>query len=93
MNTLNKYYNIISLSMLALILLLVFSMKMTMCSVSNDMRSTKKATKEINQKSLTKDDLDAQRQEYLLQEKQLDNVKSDSDIQKILKKDTIKIKK
>ncbi len=89
MNFLNEHFKIIALSLNAAILLLVLSIKMSTCTLANDMRTTKKTTKSLNEKSLTADELDKrlnrQTETYLSKEKQLDGIKDTTLINQILK--------
>lgn len=87
MKFLNDNFKIISLALNALMLLLILSIKVNTCTISNDMRTTKKVTKNLNEKSITKEDLQKQTQEYLVKEKQLDD--KNIQIEDILK-DTLK---
>lgn len=96
MKFLDEHFKVIVVVMQAFMLLLLFSIKMNTCTLTNDMRTTKKVTKSLNEttkaldeKTVTKDDLDRQRQEYLRQEKELDNVKA-QDIDKYFQKDSLK---
>jgi hypothetical protein len=96
MKFLDEHFKIIVVSMQAVILLLLLSIKMNTCTLTNDMRTTKKVTKSLNEtakaldeKTITKEDLQKQTRDYLIQEKELDNVKT-QDINKYLNKDSIK---
>lgn len=96
MKFLNEYFKVIVIVLQCLTLLLVFSIKMNTCTLTNDMRTTKKVTKSLNEtaksldeKTVTREDLQKQTKEYLIREKELDNVKH-QDIEKFLNKDTIK---
>lgn len=75
MKFLNEHFKLISLSLQALILLLVFSVKVNSCQLSNDMRTTKKNTKTLNESIITREDLEQQTKDMLIKEKELDKVK------------------
>jgi hypothetical protein len=91
MKFLNEHFKLISLSLQALILLFVFSLKVNSCQLSNDLRTTKKNTKALNENLITKEDLEQQTKDMLIKEKELDKVK---DINAYLNgSDTTKTKK
>lgn len=71
--------------------LMVLNISCNTCSLSNDMKTTKKATKALNENIVTKEDLDEQTEKNLILEKELDKVKT-GDVKKYLKtkKDTLK---
>lgn len=89
MNFLEKHFKLIQLAISTLILFIVLSMNFRTCAINNDLRSTKKATKALNEKVLTQEDLNKQLQqqseEILVREKEMD-----SKNYKPVKKDTIK---
>lgn len=71
--------------------LMVLNISCNTCSLSNDMKTTKKATKTLNENIVTKEDLDEQTEKNLILEKELDKVKT-GDVKEYLKtkKDTFK---
>lgn len=71
--------------------LMVLNISCNTCSLSNDMKTTKKATKALNENIVTKEDLDEQTEKNLILEKELDKVKT-GDVKEYLKakKDTLK---
>lgn len=93
MNFLNEHFKLIMLALNSLILLVVLSIKMSTCTLANDMRTTKKVTKTLNEKTITSEEfnqkLENQTQQYLVKEKQLDGVKDTSQINKILQQNSI----
>lgn len=95
MKFLDEHFKLIVVILQSLTFLLVFSIKINSCSMANDLRTTKKVTKSLDQtaksldeKTITREDLKKQTKEYLLKEKELDRVK-DQDVQGFLDKDTI----
>lgn len=78
-NFIEQHFKLLSLGFQVVILFFVLSLKMNSCRIENDMRTTKKQTKELNQKTLSKDDaqkmLQEQQDSILFKEKQLDKVK------------------
>ena len=74
-----QHFKLLSLGVQALIFLLVLSLKMNSCQIENDMRTTKKQTKELNQNALSKEQiqklLDTQADTILHKEKELDRVR------------------
>jgi uncharacterized protein YpmS len=96
MNTLDKHFKIIMLVLSSLTFLLVLSIKVSTCSLSNDMRTTKKTTKALNEKTITAEDLNkslqTQTEEYLTKEKLLDKTNDTIAMKRILQRDTTKNK-
>lgn len=96
MNFLNDNFKLISLALNSLILLIVLSIKVSTCTLANDMRTTKKVTKALNEKTITSEELNEklenQTEKYLVKEKQLDGVKDTIKINEILR-DTTKRKR
>lgn len=96
MNTLDKHFKIIMLVLSSLTFLLVLSIKVSTCSLSNDMRTTKKTTKALNEKTITAEDLNkslqTQTEEYLTKEKMLDKTNDTIAMKRILQRDTTKNK-
>lgn len=74
-----QHFKLLSLGVQMLILVFVLSLKMNSCQIENDMRTTKKQAKELNSKTLTKDDaiqmLQQQQDSILIKEKELDRVR------------------
>ena len=63
---------------LGLTFLMVMSIGCNTCAINNDMKTTKRVTKTLNENIVTKEDLDAQTERNLILEKELDKVKGDS---------------
>lgn len=94
MKFLEQHFKVITVCVQGAILLLVFSIKLSTCQLTNDVRTTKKTTKLLNENAVTKDDLDSQSEQILIQEKEIDKIK-DGDVKKYFqtKKDSLKIQK
>lgn len=89
MNFLEKNFKIIQLALSAFTLLIVLSMNFRTCAINNDLRTTKKATKALSEKTLTQQQIDSllkvQSEDILIREKEMDGKKY-----KQTKKDTIR---
>jgi hypothetical protein len=94
MKFLEQHFKLITICIQALIFTLVFSIKLSTCQLTNDVRTTKKTTKLLNENAVTKDDLNSQSEQILIQEKEIDKIK-DGDVKKYFqtKKDSSKIQK
>jgi len=96
MNTLDKHFKIIMLVLSSLTFLFFLSIKVSTCSLSKNMRTTKKTTKALNEKTITAEDLNkslqTQTEEYLTKEKLLDKTNDTIAMKRILQRDTTKNK-
>ena len=87
----NSNFKLFMVILQGMTFLIVMNIGCNTCSLSNDMKTTKKATKALNENIVTKEDLDEQTEKNLILEKELDKVKT-GDVKEYLKtkKDSLK---
>ena len=87
----NPNFKLFMVAIQGMTFLTVMSISCNTCSLSNDMKTTKKVTKSLNENIVTKEDLDEQTEKNLILEKELDKVKT-GDVKEYLKtkKDSLK---